>query len=61
MYIYFYYNSPNFRWSIVNVNFWITSRSDIVVSRNVLSTYALIKIVPGPGRPPRSPFHSTIR
>lgn len=38
MYIDFYFNSLNFRWTAVSVNFWITSRNDIVIAKNVMSS-----------------------
>jgi hypothetical protein len=43
MYIYFYYNSPNFRWSVASVIFWISSRVDIVIAKNVLSNDGIIR------------------
>lgn len=45
MYIYFYFNSPNFKWTVASVIFWITSRADILVTKTVLSNYWMIKVV----------------
>lgn len=39
MYIYFYFNSPNFKWTVASINFWITSRNDIVVAKNIMSSF----------------------